>query len=237
MVRLKSISVFFPAYNNADILPTLIIRAFQTLAEVAEEYEVIVINNGSTDDTGRMLDEMAQYYPRLRVIHRRQPGGYGAVLRAGFATAQKEWIFYTNGEAQYNVRQLALLTQAVKEGVDMVQGYNLWQRDQFHYLLVNLAYRYFVKLFFGLTIRDVDCDFRLMRRDIFGRVKLESITGAITFEMMREIQEAGFRIVEVPVHLWYRQPGQSEFLNFPRVIGVLIALVGWWWRLMVKKEH
>ncbi len=237
-MRPKSISAFFPAYNDAGTIPTMIIRVLQTLPEVTDDYEVVVINDGSTDDTGRMLDELARLYsPRVRVIHHRRPSGYGGVLRAGFAAAQKDWIFYTDGDAQYDARELAALTHALADGVDMVQGYKIKRHDPYHRIVIGLAYQYFVKLLFSLCIRDVDCDFRLMRRAIFDRVKLESTTGTITFEMVRKIQDAGYRIVEVPVHHWYRQYGQSQFFNFPRVARTLVALIGWWWRLVVRKEH
>jgi hypothetical protein len=89
---------------------------------------------------------------------------------------------------------------------------------------------------FGLTIRDVDCDFRLMRRSIFDLVQLESVTGTITFEMVKKIQDAGFKFAEVPVHHFHRQYGTSQFFNFPRVARTLVALVGWWWRLVIKQE-
>ena len=236
-MRPKSISVFFPAYNDAGTIPTMIIRALQTLPEVSDDYEVIVINDGSTDDTGRVLDEMARLYPNVRVIHHTQPSGYGGVLRAGFAAAQKEWIFYTDGDAQYDSRELALLARAAEDGVDVAQGYKIKRHDPFHRIVIGWLYQYFVKLVFNLSIRDVDCDFRLMRRAIFDRVKLESTTGTITFEMVKKIQDAGYRIVEVPVHHWYRQYGLSQFFNFPRVARTLIALIGWWWRLVVLREH
>lgn len=235
---LKSISAFFPAYNDAGTISTMIIRAAQTLTEVTDDYEIIVINDGSTDDTGSVLDEMAKHYPTtLRVFHRTQPSGYGGVLRAGFLAAQKEWVFYTDGDAQYDARELTLLVNAATENVDMVQGYKIKRHDPFHRVIIGVLYQYFVKIIFGLSIRDVDCDFRLMRREIFDHIELESVTGTITFEMVKKIQDAGYKIVEVPVHHWYRQYGQSQFFNFPRVARTLVALLGWWWRLVVKKEH
>jgi glycosyltransferase involved in cell wall biosynthesis len=237
MPKLSSVTAFFPAYNDAGTIPTMIIRALRTLPQVADDYEVVVINDGSQDDTAQVLDEMARLYDRVRVIHRTHPSGYGGVLRAGFAAATKDWIFYTDGDAQYDARELAHLAQAVREGVDMVNGYKIKRHDPVHRVLIGLAYQYFVKLLFGLVIRDVDCDFRLMRREIFDRVSLESTTGTITFEMVKKIQDAGYHIDEVPVHHWYRQYGQSQFFNFPRVARTLAALVGWWWRLVVKREH
>jgi glycosyltransferase involved in cell wall biosynthesis len=237
MPKLSSVTAFFPAYNDAGTIPTMIMRALRTLPQVTDDFEVVVINDGSQDDTAQVLDEMARLYDRVRVIHRTQPSGYGGVLRAGFAAATKDWIFYTDGDAQYDARELTLLAQAMRDGVDMVNGYKIKRHDPFHRVVIGLAYQYFVKFLFGLTIRDVDCDFRLMRRAIFDRVRLESNTGTVTFEMVKKIQDAGYGIVEVPVHHWYRQYGQSQFFNFPRVARTLAALVDWWWRLVVKKEH
>jgi glycosyltransferase involved in cell wall biosynthesis len=216
----------------------MILRALQTLPQLTDDYEVVVINDGSQDDSALVLDEMARLYPQhIRVMHRTHPSGYGGVLRGGFAAARKEWFFYTDGDAQYDPREITLLAQAVTDNVDMVNGYKIKRHDPFHRVIIGLAYQYFVKLLFGLVIRDVDCDFRLMRRAIFDRVALQSTTGTITFEMVKKIQDAGYTIVEVPVHHWYRQYGQSQFFNFRRVGRTLLALVGWWWRLVVRKEH
>jgi glycosyltransferase involved in cell wall biosynthesis len=237
-MRLSSITVFFPCYNDAGTIPTMILRAIQTLPQLTDDYEVVVINDGSQDDSALVLDEMARLYPQhVRIIHRAQPSGYGGVLRGGFAAARKEWVFYTDGDAQYDPREITLLADAVVDGVDMVNGYKIKRHDPFHRVVIGLAYQYFVKLIFGLVIRDVDCDFRLMRRDIFNHITLESTTGTITFELVKKIQDAGYHIVEVPVHHWYRQYGQSQFFNFRRVGKTLVALVGWWWRLVVRKEH
>lgn len=236
-MKLSSVTVFFPCYNDAGTIPTMILRALEVLPQITGDYEVIVINDGSRDDSGRVLDVIAARFDHLRVIHRQQPSGYGGVLRSGFAAARKDWVFYTDGDAQYDVRELALLAARAGDGVDMVNGYKIKRHDPLHRVIIGLAYQYFVKLAFGLGIRDVDCDFRLMRRAIFDRIRLESTTGTITVELVKKIQDAGYTIVEVPVHHWYRQYGESQFFNFPRVGRTLLALIAWWWRLVVKKEH
>jgi glycosyltransferase involved in cell wall biosynthesis len=236
-MKLSSVTVFFPCYNDAGTIPTMILRALEVLPQITDDYEVIVINDGSQDDSGRVLDVIAARFDHLRIIHRAQPSGYGGVLRAGFAAACKDWVFYTDGDAQYDVRELALLAARVRDGVDMVNGYKIKRHDPLYRVVIGLAYQYFVKLAFGLGIRDVDCDFRLMRRAIFDHIRLESTTGTITVELVKKIQDAGYTLVEVPVHHWYRQYGVSQFFNFPRVGRTLVALIDWWWRLVVKKEH
>ncbi len=234
--KLASLSIFFPCYNDAGIIPTMVIRALQTARQLTDDFEIIVSDDGSQDDSVQILEELRTIIPQLRLICHERPWGYGGNLRAGIAAATKEWIFYTDGDAQYDARELALLVEAVRPDVDLVNGWKIKRHDPLHRIWIGLAYQYFVKFLFGLVIRDVDCDFRLMRRRIFDVVELESDTGTITFEMVKKIQDAGFKFAEVPVHHYYRQYGQSQFFNLPRVGRTLLALVQWWWRLVVKQE-
>jgi glycosyltransferase involved in cell wall biosynthesis len=236
MERLASLSIFFPCYNDAGTIPTMVIRAAQTARQVTDDFEIIVLDDGSKDDSVQVLDELKCAIPQLRVIEHDQPSGYGGNVRAGIAASTKEWIFYTDGDAQYDAREIKSLVAALRPGVDVVNGWKLKRRDPWHRVVVGLLYQYFVKLVFGLQIRDVDCDFRLMRRSIFDVVQLESVTGTITFEMIKKIQDAGFAFVEVPVRHFYRQYGVSQFFNFARVARTLVALIGWWWRLVIKQE-
>ena len=232
-----SISIFFPCYNDAGTISAMVIRALQTVREITDDYEVIVVNDSSPDDALQILNELSCVLPpTFRLVTHEENRGYGGVLRSGIAAAQKDWIFYTDGDAQYDVRELKLLADKVSDDVYFINGWKIKRRDPFHRILIGLVYQYFVKLVFGLKIRDVDCDFRLMRREIFDIVKLESDTGAITFEMVKKVQDAGYRFSEVPVHHFYRQYGESQFFNFPRVARTLIAMLRWWWRLVVNQE-
>ena len=236
MERLHSLSIFFPCYNDAGTIPTMVIRATQTARQVTDDFEIIVLDDGSHDDSVQVLQEVQCAIPQLRVIEHDQPSGYGGNVRAGIAASTKEWVFYTDGDAQYDVRELGLLVEALQPGIDVVNGWKIKRKDPLHRIIIGLAYQYFVKLMFGLQIRDVDCDFRLMRRSIFDTVELESVTGTITFEMVKKIQDAGYQFAEVPVNHYYRQYGTSQFFNFARVARTLMALAGWWWRLVIKQE-
>jgi glycosyltransferase involved in cell wall biosynthesis len=237
-MKLSSLTIFFPCYNDGGTIATMIIRAMQVAKTVTDDFEICVINDGSEDDSALILEEMAQLYPGyVKVTHEPRPSGYGGVLRKGFASAQKEWIFYTDGDAQYDPRELDVLIAHLHDGVDMINGYKIKRHDPLHRVWIGIVYQYFVKFIFGLTIRDVDCDFRLMRRSIFDVIKLESKSGTITFEMVKKIQDAGFNIKEAPVHHWHRQYGVSQFFNVRRVVRTLIELIRWWWRLVIRKEH
>ncbi len=237
-MRLPSLTIFFPCYNDGGTIATMIIRAMQTAPAVTDDFEILVINDGSQDDSASILGEMARLYPgRVRLMQEPRPSGYGGVLRKGFSSAQKDWIFYTDGDAQYDPREMVVLSEALADETDMVNGYKIKRHDPLHRVWIGLAYQYFVKLMFGLVIRDVDCDFRLMRRSIFGAIQLESRSGTITFDMVKKIQDAGFKIREAPVHHYYRQYGVSQFFNIRRVLRTLFDLVHWWWRLVIRREH
>ncbi|HTP01963.1 MAG TPA: glycosyltransferase family 2 protein [Anaerolineales bacterium] len=237
-MRLSSLTIFFPCYNDGGTIATMIIRAMQAAPTVTDDFEIIVINDGSQDDSALVLEEMKRLYPgSVRVIHEPRPSGYGGVLRKGFACAEKDWIFYTDGDAQYDPREMSVLADGLDGTIGMVNGYKIKRHDPLIRIWIGLAYQYFVKFLFGLTIRDVDCDFRLIRRSIFDAVQLESRSGTITFEMVKKIQDAGICIGEAPVHHYYRQYGISQFFNIPRVVRTLFDLIHWWWRLVVRKEH
>ena len=232
-----SISIFFPCYNDAGTIGAMVMRAIQALREVSDDYEVLVINNGSTDDSRLIMEELSRLYPHeFCYENHEQALGYGGAVRAGFAKATKDWVCYTDGDAQYDARELKLLAEKISDDVDFINGWKIKRRDPLHRIWIGIAYQYFVKLMFGLKIKDVDCDFRLMRREIFDVVQLESDTGAITFELVKKAQDAGYRFVEVPVRHFYRQYGESQFFNFPRVGRTLLALFRWWWRLVVNQE-
>jgi glycosyltransferase involved in cell wall biosynthesis len=230
--RPPSISVFFPAYNDAGTIASMVIAAVQTLRSVTDDYEVIVVNDGSEDHTAEILEELARLYDRVRVIHHPRNLGYGAALRTGFAACTKELIFYTDGDAQYDPRELKLLLPALKEGVDLVNGWKVERNDPLHRIIIGRIYQYVVKFAFGLKLKDVDCDFRLMRRTIFDKVKLKSDSGVICVELMKKVQDAGFGLAEVPVHHYHRAYGRSQFFNFPRIKRTLIQLAQLWFELV-----
>ena len=232
----RSISAFFPAYNDGGTIASMVLSALLTLRELTDDYEVLVINDGSSDYTPEILDELARVYDRVRVIHHQQNRGYGGALRSGFASATKELIFYTDGDAQYDARELKLLYAALADGVDMVNGYKISRSDPWYRTVIGRIYHWTVKLAFGLRLRDVDCDFRLMRREIFDKVTLESNSGVICAEMMKKIQDAGFVIAEVPVHHYHRAYGRSQFFNFRRTFRVGLDLIQLWVKLVQKAD-
>jgi glycosyltransferase involved in cell wall biosynthesis len=232
-----SVTAFFPAYNDGGTIASMVVSAMLVLEEITDDYEVLVINDGSQDYTPEVLDRLAADYPQVRVIHHPQNRGYGGALRTGFGAATKEWLFYTDGDAQYDPRELKLLVDALEEGVDVVNGYKITRSDPISRRIIGRLYHHFVKLAFGFKLRDVDCDFRLIRRAIFDEIELESDTGTICLEMVKKFQDAGCTFVEVPVHHFHRQYGVSQFFNWRRLFRTAWQLLELWWKLVARKEH
>ena len=235
---MPGLSVFFPAYNDAGTIASLVITSVKVAATLTDDFEVIVVNDGSKDDTAQILDELARIYPaHVRIVHHQTNRGYGGALRTGFATATKDFVFYTDGDGQYDPAEMTLLWKAMTDEVDWVNGWKISRSDPMHRIVIGRLYHHYVKMLFNLKVRDVDCDFRLMRRHIFDVVRLEKSSGVICLEMMKKFKDAGFRVAEHPVHHYHRVHGQSQFFNFPRVFRTLIDVHKLWWQLVVRREH
>ena len=214
----------------------MVITTLLTLRELTDDYEVIVINDGSQDHTPQVLDELARVYPdEVRIVHHVKNRGYGGALRSGFASATKDWIFYTDGDAQYDPRELKNLAALVSDEIDFINGWKIERNDPWHRIVIGRMYQYTIKLAFGLKLKDVDCDFRLMRRAVFDKVHLEADSGVICVELMKKVQDAGFRLVETPVHHFHRAYGRSQFFNFRRLWRVAIDLQALWRKLVWRK--
>ncbi len=234
---MPSLSIFFPAYNDAGTIASLVVVAHMTARSLTDDYEIIVVDDGSPDHTGELLDELARQFSWLKVVHHERNRGYGGALRTGFETASKDLVFYTDGDAQYDPREVASLWEAFGPDVDFVNGYKMGRSDPIHRIVIGRVYHWFVRTAFRLRLRDVDCDFRLMRRDVFEKVALTRSSGVICVELMKKVQDHGFRIAQVPVHHYHRSYGKSQFFNFPRVGRTLMDLASLWVDLVVRKEH
>ena len=232
-----SISAFFPAYNDGGTIASMVLSAMLVLEDLTDDYEITVVDDGSSDQTPQILDRLAADYEHVRVIHHPKNRGYGGALRTGFASATKDYIFYTDGDAQYDVRDLRKLYPLLEEGIDMAQGYKISRNDPWYRKLIGRIYHNMVKIAFGLKLRDVDCDFRLIRRGVFDQVHLTRDSGVICVELMKKIQDYGFVIKEGPVSHYHRVYGKSQFFNFGRVWRVGIDLIKLWMELEVRKEH
>src|SRR5919206_4265586 len=213
----QSISLFLPAYNDEATIAALVGDAFAVLPRAADDFEVIVVDDGSTDGTAQVLERLARDDARVRVVRHETNRGYGGALRTGFASATKELVFYTDGDGQYDVRELLLLLPLLTEGVDIVNGYKIKRADNWRRKALGAAYNRLAHLLFSIPIRDVDCDFRLLRRRAFEGVELSSSSGSICVEMVHKLHRAGRVFAEVPVNHYPRAHGRSQFFTAARL--------------------
>ena len=235
--KVPSLSIFFPAYNDAPSLAELIGKTFEVAADCADDFEVIVINDGSQDNTAVVLDELrARHGPRLRVIEHPENRGYGAALRSGFAAAQRELVFYTDGDSQYDVGELPLLLEQMAEDVGLVNGYKLERQDPWHRVCIGWLYNRFARWLFRVRLRDIDCDFRLIRRVLLDRIRLTSTTGSVCVELVRKIELTPWRVVEVGVHHYPRLYGRSQFFRVHSLFQTARQLLKLYWDTVIKSR-
>jgi glycosyltransferase involved in cell wall biosynthesis len=212
--KYPSLSVFFPAYNDALGLPSLIAATFAVLEGLAEDFEVIVVNDGSQDNTAAVLEDLrSRHGERLRVVTHERNRGYGAALRSGFDVARKELVFYTDGDGQYDVRELPDLLDQLGPHTGFVNGYKLERHDPFHRVWIGKVYNSVARFLFGVEIRDIDCDYRLIRRQLLDSISLESTSGTVCVELVRKLETAGWKFAEVGVHHYPRLYGRSQFFR------------------------
>ena len=234
--NIKGISVFFPCYNDGATIASLVISAFKILKDIAEDYEVFVVDDGSNDKSREILEELKHIFPEFRVIYHPRNLGYGAALRTGFRHACKDYVFYTDGDGQYDVRELSSLVDALKDDIDIVNGFKLKRSDPFYRIIIGKLYNWTVRMMFDLKIKDVDCDFRLLRKEIFKQVELKHNSGVICVEMIKKIEDAGFKFAEAGINHYFRAHGKSQFFNFKRIFRVSFDILKLWRNTVILKK-
>nr|MDQ3014059.1 glycosyltransferase family 2 protein [Acidobacteriota bacterium] len=232
-LRRPSISAFFPAYNDEGSIAQMVNRTLALLPQFADDYEVIVVNDGSSDNTAAILDDLARHQPRVRIIHHPRNRGYGGALRTGFAAATKDLVFYTDGDGQYDVSEMTKLMPLMTKDVDVVNGYKIKRSDSKRRVLLGGLYKRLARMLFHLPIRDVDCDFRLMRRQLIQSIDLTSTSGVVCTEMVYKLCQASCRFTETPVNHYPRLHGQSQFFTLRRVGKTAWDFFALWMKLVV----
>jgi glycosyltransferase involved in cell wall biosynthesis len=204
---MASVSVFFPCYNEQGNVRRTVENALPVLEKLDADFEIIVVDDGSSDDTGRIADQMAGRDSRIRVVHHEHNLGYGAALQSGFAAATKELVFYTDGDGQFDINEMPPLLPLMEQW-DIVSCYRLNRRDPFIRKINAWAWTKLVCFLFGLKIRDVDCAFKLYKREIFEQMTLSSTGALIDAEVLARAAQKGYRITQTGVH------------HYPRTVGV-----------------
>lgn len=236
MPKQYSISAFFPCFNDKGTIASVVLEMKLTLEKLTDDYEIIVVDDGSTDGSRDLLLKLQHEIPQLKLVFHKKNKGYGATLKSGLRAATKELVFYTDGDGQYDVKELPLLLEKLTPEVDIINGYKIRRKDPLFRIIIGYIYQYAVKFLFQLKIRDVDCDFRLLRRKILERIKLKSDTGTICVELIKKLEFAGFKFREVGVSHHYRSYGSSQFFTTARIAKTLSQLSILWFNLFIFKN-
>lgn len=230
-----SISAFFPCYNDAGSIGLLVRDVRDTLKKITDDFEIIVVDDGSQDESRKLLKTLEREIKHLKLVFHTKNKGYGGALKSGFNAASKKWVFYTDGDGQYDAKEIEKLIDKIN-GVDVVQGFKIKRSDPFYRTIIGRSYHYFSKILFGLKVRDVDCDFRLIRKSAIDSVKLKNNSGVICVEMVKKLQDKGYKFAEIGVHHYPRLYGHSQFFNYKRIIKTLIELGILWFNLVLLKR-
>jgi glycosyltransferase involved in cell wall biosynthesis len=232
----ESLTIFFPCYNDAGTIGSLVAGAHLVGTESGRPFEILVVDDGSADASAAILEELKNRYPELGVVYHGTNRGYGAALRSGFAAATKDLVFYTDGDGQYDVLELKKLLPSLQEGVDVVNGYKIARADPWHRIVIGKIYLVLMRILFQFRVRDVDCDFRLMRRSALEAISLKHSSGVICLELVKKLERAGYRFVDYPVHHFHRVHGRSQFFNFRRLFATGVNILRLWWELNVVRD-
>lgn len=228
MKMLPSLSIFFPSLNDSKVLSVLLRDAYRVGRGITDNLEIIVIDDGSTDATPEVLARLKKSIPVLRTVRHRSNLGYGAALHSGCSAATKEFVFYTDGDGQYDVTDLTRLVGRMREDIDVVNGIKQKRDDRWDRILLGTIYARTMRRLFHLPVEDVDCDFRLMRARVLGNIHLKSTGGAICVELVKRLEKAGARFAQVSVHHHKRQFGHSQFYTMQNITKLIRELWVLW---------
>lgn len=212
-----SISLFFPCYNEQDNITRVVEQALKVADSMAWDYELILVNDGSSDNTGPLADQLARDHERVRVVHHPRNAGYGAALQSGFSAAQKEWVFYTDGDGQFDLAELPPLLDLISD-CDIVSCYRLNRQDPLMRRFNGWCWTQLVCWVFGLRLHDIDCAFKLYRRKLFDEISLCSTGALIDAEILARASRKGYRIKQRGVHHYPRTSGEQTGANWRVVL-------------------
>jgi len=202
----NSLSVFFPCYNEQDNIARVAMASLDVLTGLNIDFEIIIVNDGSKDNTGQVADRLAQNNNRIKAVHHQVNRGYGAALQSGFAAASKEYVFYTDGDGQFDIKELPLLFQYAAD-YDIVTGYRINRQDNLVRKINAFCWTTLVNLLFGMRIKDMDCAFKLYKRRIFDDIKLKSTGALINTEIFARAKNKGYKVFQIGVHHYPRTAG------------------------------
>ena len=210
--RRESISLIFPAYNEEGNIGKAVSQAIEILPNLTDDWEVIVVNDGSRDKTGEILKEYTKINSHILSIHHPSNRGYGAALKSGITSARKDLIFFCDSDLQFYLRELGKLLPWINT-YDIVAGYREKRQDSFHRRLNAWGWNMLVRLLLGLKVKDIDCAFKIFKRNVFSRVKIDAVVAMVNTDILSQAMKYGFKLKEVSVSHFPRLQGKQTGAN------------------------
>ena len=211
-----SITVFFPCYNEEANVESTTLAALRTCRRISDDFEIIIVNDGSKDHTGEIADRLAAEHPQVQAVHNDPNLGYGGALQRGFREATKRWVFYTDGDGQFDFEEIDKLLPLL-DVYDIVSAYRVDRRDSLVRKFNAFGWTMLVNLVLGLWLRDIDCAFKIYPRKLFDEIAMKSMGALIDAEVLARAKRLGYRIGQLGVHHYPRTAGEQSGANL-RVI-------------------
>jgi len=230
-----SLAIFFPMYNEKETVERIVGKALQVLATWADDYEVVIVDDASRDGSGQIADELARQSPQVRVVRHPRNLGYGAALRTGFQNTVKELTFNTDCDEPVDLAEIGRALALIGPDVDLVVGYRINRYDKPRRMVYSKIYNFLCRLLFGISVRDVNFSFKLVKRDVLRRIRLTAGSTFIDGELLAEATRYGYRIVEIPIQYFPRRSGQSSFDSLHAATFALEEMLAYWWRTRVRR--
>jgi glycosyltransferase involved in cell wall biosynthesis len=231
--QLSSLSVFVPCLNEEKNIPGLMRSLEKVLPTLAKQFEIIFIDDGSTDHTGPLIDQLAQQDAHVRAIHHPHNRGYGASLRSGFAAANCDWVFFTDGDQQFSIEQLREFVPYTKQS-PVIIGYRRHRAEGKRRTLNAWLYKQFINLLFQLGVRDIDCAFKLLRTKSIQNIPLQSSGAFLSAELLIRLKRSGEQFVQLPVDHRKRRHGQPTGSQLKVIVKALIEALNFWRKNYIK---
>lgn len=219
----KSISVFLPALNEEENIKSCVLSVKKYLSSKFKDYEILVISNGSTDNTEKIASELAKKDKHIIVVNDKKIG-YGAALRSGFANSSKDLIFYTDADNQFNIKDMDKLLPLLDK-YDIISGYRVNRQDPPMRIFIAYVYNLIIRILFNPNVRDIDASFKLYKKQVFEKMKLKSNTGLIDSEVLIKANKLGFSIGQIGVRHYPRIKGKTVYGTGKRNIFVRPSVI------------
>ncbi|MDD5195050.1 MAG: glycosyltransferase family 2 protein [Candidatus Omnitrophica bacterium] len=225
--KFKGLSVFFPAYNEQDNIARTVKNAFEIIPELAENFEIMVVDDGSRDKTADVLKQLSEKYENLKVLTHQKNKGYGGALKTGFSNAKYDYIFFTDGDGQFHLQELEKLLPLIAI-CDIAAGFRIKRQDPIYRILNAHAYNLLIRILFGLNAKDIDCAFKLIKKRAIEPRKLKSNAGFISAEFLIRAKKRGFVIKQVGVTHLARKSGRATGASFKVIFNSFYELFKLW---------